>query len=128
MATKLSLKQIADIDNLPFYFRKADEMDIEDNNVVFNFKENVSMSGTSIGAGFTIQDGDGINSNVNFNIINVRSLNQEHINQSEYDGDNGYNNRAWITQLNDIIIASNSGLTTGYRVIKEKDLLDGGEF
>lgn len=128
MATKLSLRQIADIDNLPFYFRKADEMDIEDNNVVFNFKENINMSGTSIGAGFTIQDGDGINSNVNFNIINVRSLNQEHINQSEYDGDNGYNNRAWITQLNDIIIASNSGLTEGYRVIKEKDLLDGGEF
>jgi len=126
MGTKLSLKQIADIDNLPFYFKKADEMDVQDNNIVFNFKENENMSGTSIGAGFTIQDGDGINSSVNFNIINTRSL--ESVDSSEYDGDNGFNNRGWITQLNDIIIGSNSGLTTGFRVIKEKDQIDGGEF
>lgn len=128
MATKLSLRQIEDIDNLPFYFKKAGEMDIEDNNIIFNYKENVNMSGTSIGAGFTIQDGDGINSDVNFNIINVNSLNSEHINQSEYTNNIGYSNRGWITQLNDIIIGSNNDLTTGYRVIKEKDLLDGGEF
>lgn len=126
MGTKLSLRQIADIDNLPFYFKKADEMDVQDNNIVFNFKENENMSGTSIGAGFTIQDGDGITSDVNFNIINTRSL--ESVDSSEYDGDNGYNNRGWITQLNDIIIGSNSGLTTGFRVIKEKDQIDGGEF
>lgn len=128
MGTKLSLKQIADIDNLPFYFKKAGEMDIEDNNIIFNYKENFNMSGTSIGAGFTVQDGDGVNSDVNFNIINVNNLNSEHVNQSEYNSDKGYNNRAWITQLNDIIVGSNTGLTTGYRVIKEKDLLDGGEF
>jgi hypothetical protein len=84
------------------------------------------MSGTSIGAGFTIQDGDGINSDVNFNIINVKNI--QNINTSEYNGNNGFQNRGWITQLNDIIIGSNSGLTTGYRVIKEKDSLDGGEF
>lgn len=126
MGTKLSLKQIADIDNLPFYFKKADEMDVQDNNVVFNFKENTNMSGTSIGAGFTIQDGDGINSPVNFNVINIKSINT--IDTSEYDGDQGYNNRGWITQLNDIVIGSDSGLTTGYRVIKEKDELDGGGF
>ena len=128
MSTKLSLRQIADIDNLPFYFKKADEMDVQDNNVVFNYNIEENMSGTSIGAGITIQDGDGINSDVNFNIINVRSLNAEHIDPSEYDGDTGHNNRAWITQLNDIIISANNEMTTGYRVIKEKDFLDGGEF
>ena len=79
-------------------------MDIEDNNIIFNYKENYNMSGTSIGAGFTIQDGDGVNSDVNFNIINVNNLNSEHINQSEYNSNNGYSNRGWITQLNDIII------------------------
>lgn len=126
MSTKLSLRQIADIDNLPFYFKKADEMDVQDNNVVFNFNSETNTSGTSIGAGFTIQDGDGINSNVNFNVINVRSL--DGIDQGEYSGDTGYDNRGWITQLNDLIIGANSGLTTGYRVIKEKDSLDGGEF
>jgi hypothetical protein len=128
MATKLSLRQIADIDNLPFYFKKADEMDVEDNNVVFNYKLGENMSNTSIGAGFTIQDGDGINSPVNFNIINVNSLDLEHIDNSEYSDSTGYSNRAWITQLNDIIVSSNSGLTTGFRVIKEKDTLDGGQF
>ena len=128
MGTKLSLNQIRDIDNLPFYFKKADEMDIEDNNVIFNYKQNSNMSGTSLGAGFTIQDGDGINNSVNFNVTNVRGLNSELIDQTEYTGDNGYQNRGWITQLNDIILSSNSGLTTGFRVIKEKDTLDGGEF
>jgi hypothetical protein len=128
MGTKLSLNQIKDIDNLPFYFKMADEMDIEDNNVIFNYKQNENMSGTSLGAGFTIQDGDGVSGDVNFNIINVRSLESDNINQSEYNGDEGYNNRGWITQLNDIILSSNSGLTTGFRVVKEKDTLDGGEF
>jgi hypothetical protein len=103
-------------------------MDIEDNNVIFNYKQNENMSGTSLGAGFTIQDGDGVSGDVNFNIINVRSLESDNINQSEYNGDEGYNNRGWITQLNDIILSSNSGLTTGFRVVKEKDTLDGGEF
>ena len=93
MGTKLSLNQIKDIDNLPFYFKKADEMDIEDNNVIFNYKQNENMSGTSLGAGFTIQDGDGVSGDVNFNIINVRSLESDNINQSEYNGDEGYNNR-----------------------------------
>ena len=100
MATKLSLRQIADIDDLPFYFKKADEMDVQDNNVVFNFNTEVNTSGTSIGAGFTIQDGDGINSNVNFNVINVRSL--DGIDQGEYSGDTGYDNRGWITVRNNI--------------------------
>ena len=126
MGTKLSLRQIADIDDLPFYFKKAEEMDVQDNNVVFNFNTETNTSGTSIGAGFTIQDGDGINSNVNFNIVNTRSL--DGVDQTEYTNDLGYNNRGWITQLNDFIIGANSGLTTGYRVIKEKDLLDGGKF
>lgn len=126
MGTKLSLRQIADIDDLPFYFKKAEEMDVQDNNVVFNFNTETNTSGTSIGTGFTIQDGDGINSNVNFNIVNIRSL--DGVDQTEYTNDLGYNNRGWITQLNDFIIGANSGLTTGYRVIKEKDLLDGGKF
>ena len=126
MGTKLSLRQIADIDDLPFYFKKAEEMDVQDNNVVFNFNTETNTSGTSIGAGITIQDGDGINSNVNFNIVNVRVL--EGVDQTEYTGDLGYNNRGWITQLNDLIIGANSDLTTGYRVVKEKDLLDGGKF
>jgi len=128
MGTKLSLRQIEDIDNLPFYFKKADEMDVEDNNIIFNYKDNINMSGTSIGAGFTIQDGDGIDSDVNFNIINIKSLTSEHINKSEYTGDNGFSNRAWITQLSDIIVSSNNDLTVGYRVVKEKDTLDGGEY
>lgn len=128
MATKLSLRQISDIDNLPFYFKKADEMDVTDNNIVLNFNENTSMSATSIGAGISIQDGDGVNKTVNLNIVNTRSLTSESISNTEYSGDTGYQNRAWITQLKDIVLSSNENLTDGLRVIKEKDFLDGGEF
>ena len=126
MSTKLSLRQIEDIDNLPFYFKKADEMDISDNNIILNYDSNTNKSITSVGAGLTIQDGDGINKFVNFNIIKTNTL--SNINTSEYNGDTGYNNRAWATQLKDIVIGSDENLNNGFRVIKEKDVLDGGEF
>jgi len=128
MATKLSLRQIEDIDNLPFYFKKAGEMDIEDNNIIFNYKENYNMSGTSIGAGFTIQDGDGVDGDVKFEIGALAPLNTPMDNVTEYSGNTGFNNRGWFTPLSDIILLSNNNLTDGFRVIKETDILDAGEY
>ena len=128
MATKLSLRQIEDIDNLPFYFKKAGEMDIEDNNIILNYKENYNMSGTSIGAGFTIQDGDGVDGDVKFEIGALAPLNTPMDNVTEYSGNTGFNNRGWFTPLSDIILLSNNNLTDGFRVIKETDILDAGEY
>ena len=48
---------------------------------------------------------------------------------TEYVASTGYENRGWVTQLNDIVIRS-SNITTpnGVRVLAEFDVLDGGTF
>jgi hypothetical protein len=123
MATKLSLRQIADIDNLPFYFKRADELDISDNNIIINFNNTGNTTSTSINAGITVQDGSGVeNGDV---VFEIRSLNN--IDEDEYPNSVGYNNRGWVTPLNDIVLGISGG-TNGFRVVKEKDFLDGGEF
>lgn len=123
MATKLSLRQIADIDNLPFYFKRADELDISDNNIIINFNTTGNTTSTSMNSGITIQDGSGVeNGDV---VFEIRSLNN--IDNNEYPDSVGYNNRGWFTPLNDIVLGISGG-TNGFRVVKEKDFLDGGEF
>jgi hypothetical protein len=54
---------------------------------------------------------------------------------SEYTGPTGYENRGWITQLNDIVIRSTDptdggslGDFNGVRVLAEWDVLDGGTY
>ncbi len=54
---------------------------------------------------------------------------------TEYTGPTGYQNRGWITQLNDIVIRSSSvtdngslGDINGVRVLAEFDILDGGTY
>ncbi len=123
MATKLSLRQIADIDNLSFYFKRADELDISDNNIIINFNTTGNTTSTSINEGITIQDGSGVeNGDV---VFEIRSLNN--IDNNEYSSSVGYNNRGWFTPLNDIVLGISGG-TSGFRVVKEKNFLDGGEF
>lgn len=53
--------------------------------------------------------------------------NTEIPNIDEYTGPNGANNRAFVTQLNDIVLRSTDPLTpNGVRVLTEFDILDGG--
>ena len=105
---------------------------VEDSNVSLNYNPTGSTTSTSIGAGWTIQDGNGINGgNVNLDIramntftgltaTNIPSI-------SEYTSSTGYSNRAFITQLNDIVIRStNISTPNGVRVLAEFDILDGG--
>jgi hypothetical protein len=50
---------------------------------------------------------------------------------TEYTGANGYTNRSFLTQLNDIVIRntnSNNGAPDGARVLAEGDVLDGGTY
>jgi hypothetical protein len=48
---------------------------------------------------------------------------------SEYSGPTGVSNRAFVTQLNDIVIRSNDITTpNGVRVLAEFDVLDGGSY
>ena len=50
---------------------------------------------------------------------------------TEYSGSDGYTNRGWLTQLNDIVIRNNNlnnGAPNGVRVLAEFDTLDGGNY
>ena len=118
----------------------TNELYVEDSNITLNYNPTGSTTVTSVGAGFTIQDGNGVsNGDVNFDIVRMQNLtgltSTEIPNVSEYTGLTGYANRGWITQLNDIVIRStdvtdggSSGDITGVRVLAEFDVLYGGSY
>jgi hypothetical protein len=113
---------------------------VEDSNITLNYNPTGSTTVTSVNAGFTIQDGNGISSgDVNFDIVRMQNLTGLTSNEvpsvSEYTGPTGYDNRGFITQLNDIIIRStdildggSAGDINGVRVLAEFDILDGGTY
>lgn len=113
---------------------------VEDPNVIFNYNPTGSTTLTSVNAGVTIQDGNGISGNsVNLDIVRMQNLtgltSTEIPNVSEYTGLTGYENRGWITQLHDIVIRSTDitdggspGDITGVRVLGEFDVLDSGQY
>lgn len=113
---------------------------VEDPNVVFNYNPTGSTTVTSVNAGLTIQDGNGITGgSVNLDIIRMQNLTGLTVTQvpsvSEYTATTGYVNRGWITQLNDIVIRStditdggSAGDINGVRVLAEFDILDGGSY
>lgn len=105
---------------------------VEDNNIGLNYNPTGSTIATSIGAGWTIQDGNGIVAgDVNLNLNRLDTLTGLTVGNTpsvtEYTGSTGYANRGWITQLNDIVIRStNVSTPNGVRVLTEFDILDGG--
>lgn len=107
---------------------------VEDNNIFLNYNPTGDTEFASIGAGWTIQDGNGLmGGNVNFDIramngfTGITSTNIPNI--SEYTSSTGYSNRAFVTQLNDIVIRSNNMTTpNGVRVLAEFDVIDGGTY
>lgn len=114
---------------------------VEDPNIYLNYNPTGSTTVTSVNAGFTIQDGNGVSSgDVNFDIIrlqNLTGLTSNNVpNVSEYTSSTGYSNRGWITQLNDIVIRSTDvtdeitppSSINGVRVLAEFDVLDGGQY
>jgi hypothetical protein len=121
---KLFLSQIQDIDNIPAYLKKLGQLSLEDNNIVLNddLTGDVDASlNRSIGSGITINLGDGIDSDVTFNIVSLEDFGQE------YDGSVGFLNRGWSTELSDIVLRNSSNnVTSGLRVLKENDILNGG--
>lgn len=110
------------------------ELYVEDPNITLNYNPTGNTTATSIGAGWMIQDGNGVNGgNVNLNINRLDSLtgltSSNIPNVTEYTSSTGYANRGWITQLNDIVIRStNVSTPNGVRVLAEFDVLDGGTY
>jgi hypothetical protein len=107
---------------------------VEDPNISLNYNPTGNTTATSIGAGWTIQDGNGVNGgDVNLNINRLDTftgLTASNVpSVTEYTSGTGYANRGFITQLNDIVIRStNVSTPNGVRVLAEWDTLDGGSY
>jgi len=89
---------------------------VEDNLVELNYNPTADTSSTSLGAGWSIQDGSGVSgTDVYFDIRGTST---------------GVGNRAFTTNLANIIL-SQSGTTSspdGVYVLKEYDVIDGGSY
>ena len=89
---------------------------IEDNNIQLNYNPTASTASTSLGAGWTIQDGDGIAAgDVFFDIRGTAT---------------GVANRSFATNLNDIRIRETGTVSApnGSYVLASGDILDGGSY
>lgn len=107
----------------------TNELYVEDPQITLNYSTGSTIL-TSVSSGIKIQDGNGlISGNTYFTIGQMQNLISG--DTSEYTGLVGYNNRGWITQLNDIVIRNtnlNEGSPDGVRVLAEGDVLDGGSY
>jgi hypothetical protein len=105
------------------------ELYVEDPQITLNYNPTGDTSTTSIASGLRIQDGDGLGNDVLYTIAQMNTFTGGDI--TEYTGSTGYANRAFLTQLNDIIIRntnSNNGAPDGVRVLGEGDILDSGQY
>ena len=108
------------------------ELYIEDPQIELNYNPTGDTSVTSIGAGILIQDGGGVSGQdvkIGIGQLFGSSISGD---TSEYTSTTGFENRGWVTQLNDIVIRNSSpvnfGDPDGVRVLAEGDVLDGGSF
>ena len=118
----------------------TNELYVEDSNITLNYNPTGSTTVTSVNAGLTIQDGNGISGgDVKLDIVRMENLTGLTSTQvpdvSEYTSSTGFVNRGWITELNDIVIRSTdttdngtTGSINGVRVLTEWDILDGGNY
>ena len=89
---------------------------IEDNFIELNYNPTASTESTSLGAGWSIQDGSGVAGTDVF--LDIRGTGTT------------VSNRGFATNLNDIYIRESGTISSpnGVRVLAEGDLLDGGQY
>ena len=89
---------------------------IEDNFIELNYNPTASTESTSLGAGWSIQDGSGVAGTDVF--LDIRGTGTT------------VSNRGFATNLNDIYIRESGTVSApnGVRVLAEGDLLDGGQY
>ncbi len=113
----------------------TNELYVEDPQITLNYNPTGNTSVTSIASGLKIQDGDGISGDTYFTVAQMDTFTGNSFDNiftlNEYTGPNGYTNRAWVTQLNDIVVRNtnlNNGAPDGARVLVAGDVLDGGSY
>jgi hypothetical protein len=105
------------------------ELYVEDPQITLNYNPTTGTSATSIASGLRIQDGDGLGNDVFYTVAQMNTFTGGDV--AEYSDADGYTNRSFLTQLNDIVIRntnSNNGAPDGDRVLAEGDILDGGNY
>lgn len=95
---------------------QTSDLYIEDNKIELNFNPTASTESTSIGAGWSIQDGSGNAGTDVFLDIRGTAV--------------GLSNRSWSTNLEDIRIRETGTISSpnGSRVIAENDIIDAGSW
>jgi hypothetical protein len=114
----------------------TNELYVEDPQVTLNYNPTGDTSSTSVASGIKIQDGNGTaTGDTYFTVGQMQNLTGIVAGETpivtEYTGLTGYENRGWVTQLNDIVIRNNNlnnGSPNGTRVLAEFDVLDGGNY
>ena len=110
----------------------TNELYVEDPQITLNYNPSGNTAITSVASGIKIQDGNGLtsgNTDVYLTIAQMNTFTGGAV--TEYTGSTGYTNRAFLTQLNDIVIRNtnlNNGAPDGFRVLAEFDILDGGTY
>jgi hypothetical protein len=107
------------------------ELYVEDSNVTLNYNPTGNTTVTSVGAGWTIQDGSGIANTATTLSIGVSYLNSNFSPNTEYTASTGNQNRNFYSPIGDIVIRNtngNSNAPNGVRVLAEGDTLDGGQY
>jgi hypothetical protein len=104
---------------------------VEDDNITLNYNPTGSTTSTSLGAGWTIQDGSGIANTATTLNIGLSYTNANLSPNSEYTSSTGNANRNLFTQLGDIIIRNTNydkNSPNGVRLLAENDILNGGTY
>lgn len=114
----------------------TNELYVEDPQITLNYNPTGDTTFTSVGSGIKIQDGNGIINGHTYLTIGqmdtfTGNIGDNILTPTEYTGSTGNENRAWITQLNDIVLRNtnyNNGAPDGGRVLVSGDILDGGTY
>jgi uncharacterized protein YjbI with pentapeptide repeats len=107
----------------------TNDLYVEDPTITINYNPTGSTNATSLGSGIETQDGDGANTDVTLKIEELFTAYP-----SEYTALTGATNRAFYTNLNDIVIrqsldtSSPTAGQVGKRLLAEDDVLDGGSY
>jgi hypothetical protein len=102
---------------------------VEDDNIILNYNPTGNTIATSVGAGWTIQDGSGIANTATTLNIGVSYLNPNFSPNTEYTASTGNENRNFYSPIGDIVIRNTNGdsnAPNGVRVLADGDTLDGG--
>jgi hypothetical protein len=108
----------------------TNDLYVEDPQITLNYNATGSTILTSVSSGIRIQDGNGVVSGDTYFTVGLMQTLVSG-DTTEYTGLTGYENRGWVTQLNDIVIRNtnlNDGAPDGVRVLAEGDILDGGQY